>query len=238
MTDIVEQLKTLLGQMRIVDLSHTLEPNMPAWPTHPRYAHNLVESYALGDLACHYQLVLGEHTGTHMDAPLHFIQSGTAHYGIDQVSLESVAGRAATIVSVELGENGLLRREHVQAWESEHGAIESGDIVLIRFGWDDLWATRPAGAPFLSNWPGVGKDAAEYFVQKQVKAIGCDTLAIDAFDSTDFPAHYTLLSHEVLIIENLNNLDHLPPFSYFMGFPLKIQDGSGSPIRALGYVPA
>jgi len=236
MREKMNQLRELLNEMEVIDLSHTLEENIPAWPTHARYFHNLVESYKFGNVACHYQLIMSEHTGTHVDAPLHFIAEGEAHYGIEQVPLTTFYGRAATIQATGLGENGILTRKHIEDWEQENGNLESGDIVLIRFGWDQLWKKRPDDKEFMSNWPGVGKEAAEYLVEKKVKVVGSDTLAIDAFNAAENPAHYALLGNEILIMENLKNLDQLPPFSFFFGFPLKIKDGSGSPIRAVAYV--
>ena len=68
-------------------------------------------------------------------------------------------------------------------------------------------------------------------------AAATDALSIDVFTSTDFPAHYTLLASQVLIGENFNNLGSLPPFSLLMALPLKIQDGSGSPVRAVAFIP-
>lgn len=216
-----------------VDLSHTLEEDIPAWPTHARFGRALYESYELGDAACHYGLMMSEHTGTHMDAPLHFIAAGDAHYGIDEVPLERLAGRAATIEATDLAPRETLTVDHIRDWEKKYGSIEQKDRVLVRFGWDERWATGPEGRRFLEDWPGLGQDAAEYLVEKEVSLVGCDTLAIDASGDEKFPAHYTLLGSEVYIIENLKNLDLLPPFCTFMAFPLKIRGGSGSPVRAL-----
>lgn len=67
--------------------------------------------------------------------------------------------------------------------------------------------------------------------------VGCDTLAVDAIGSEENPAHYALLGNEVYIVENLGNLDRLPPFCGFVAFPLKIKGGSGSPVRAVALVP-
>ena len=67
--------------------------------------------------------------------------------------------------------------------------------------------------------------------------VGCDTLAVDAFGSEEHPAHYALLGNEVYIVENLKNLEVLPPWSFFVAFPLKVKGGSGSPVRALALVP-
>jgi kynurenine formamidase len=220
-----------------VDLSHTLEEEVPAWPTHARFGHVLYEDYLLGDIARHYQLTMSEHTGTHMDAPLHFIPEGPAHYGIDHVPLDRLAGRAATIEAPELPASGLLTAAHLREWENKHGTIEERDRVLIRYGWDRRWGTGPEGTSFLEDWPGLGGDAAEYLVEKGVSLVGCDTLAVDAFGSEENPAHYALLGNEVYIVENLKNLDRLPPFCLFMAFPLKVKGGSGSPVRAIALVP-
>jgi kynurenine formamidase len=220
-----------------VDLSHTLVEGIPAWPTHARFGHVLYEDYLLGDVARQYQLVMGEHTGTHMDAPLHFISKDPAHYGIDEVPLERLAGRAATIEAPELPPGGLLTAAHVREWEDKHGVIEERDRVLVRYGWDRRWGAGPEGTSFLEDWPGLGGDAAEYLVEKGVSLVGCDTLAVDAFGSEENPAHYTLLGNEVYIVENLKNLDRLPPFCFFMAFPLKVKGGSGSPVRAVALVP-
>ncbi len=227
----------LLRDHRWVDLSHTLEEGIPAWPTHARFGRTLYESYEYGDLALHYGLTMGEHTGTHLDAPIHFVRSGPAHYGVDEVPLDRLAGRAATIDATDLGPDGLLSADRIRAWEEEHGRIGAGDGVLIRYGWEDRWATGPEGRRFLDDWPGLGEEAAQHLVERGVSLVGCDTMSIDAKASGESPAHYALLGNEVYIVENLRNLDRLPPFCLFVAFPLKIRGGSGSPVRAAALVP-
>lgn len=227
----------LLRDYRWVDLSHTLEEGIPAWPTHARFGRTLYESYEYGDLALHYGLTMGEHTGTHLDAPIHFVRSGPAHYGVDEVPLDRLAGRAATIDATDLGPDGLLSADRIRAWEEEHGRIGAGDGVLIRYGWEDRWATGPEGRCFLDDWPGLGEEAAQHLVERGVSLVGCDTMSIDAKASGESPAHYALLGNEVYIVENLRNLDRLPPFCLFVAFPLKIRGGSGSPVRAAALVP-
>lgn len=220
-----------------VDLSHTLEEDVPAWPTHARFGRTLHESQDLGDVATHYGLTLSEHTGTHIDAPLHFVPEGPAGYGTDRIPLNRLAGRAATIEATDLGPGDLLGPDRIRAWESENGALETGDGVLVRYGWDGRWGTGRDGRRFLEDWPGLGGPAAEYLVSKGVAFVGCDTMAVDAAGSEDNPAHHALLGNEVYVVENLKNLSLLPPFAFFMAFPLKIKGGSGSPVRAVALVP-
>ena len=221
-----------------VDLSHTLEEGIPAWPTHARFSSTLYESQTLGDVATHNGLTISEHSGTHMDAPLHFVPEGTAHYGADGIPLERLAGRAATIDATALGpDEPLLGPERIRAWEEEHGPLEPGDRVLVRYGWAERWATGREGRRFLEDWPGLSGEAAEYLVEKGVALVGCDTLAVDAAGSEENPAHHVLLGNEVYVVENLKNLEVLPPFCLFLALPLKIKDGSGSPVRAVALVP-
>ncbi len=74
-------------------------------------------------------------------------------------------------------------------------------------------------------------------MERGASLVGCDTVSVDAAASGESPAHYALLGGEVYVVENLNNLDRLPPFCLFMAFPLKIRDGSGSPVRAVALAP-
>lgn len=171
-----------------------------------------------------------------MDAPLHFIPEGEAHYDIASIPLERLIGRAATIEATDLGPDERLTVAHLEEWEDNHGDIEAGDRVLIRFGWDRYWDTGTAGRKFLDDWPGLSIEAAEYLTGKDVTMVGCDTLAIDAARSEEFSAHYELLGNETYILENLANLGTLPPFSTLFTFPLKIDEGSGSPIRAVAVI--
>ncbi len=220
-----------------VDLSHTLEEGIPSWPTHARFSSTVYESQALGDAATHHGLTMDEHTGTHMDAPLHFVSEGPAHYGTDEIPLDRLAGRAATIDATGLDPDDLLGVDRIEAWEREHGPIQTGDRVLFRYGWDERWTTGPGGRRFLENWPGLSGGAAEYLMGRGTALVGCDTLSVDAAASGAFPAHRALLGNEVYIVENLKNLGALPPFCLFVALPLKIRGGSGSPVRAIALVP-
>ncbi|GAA0301823.1 cyclase family protein [Halarchaeum salinum] len=228
-------LRTLSGG-EFVDLTHTLEEGVPTVPTHARYGHTLYESYEKGDAACHYRLTLGEHTGTHMDAPLHFIAEGDAHYDISSIPLDRLVGRAASIDVTDIGPNETVPADRIREWESEHGALEAGDRVLFRFGWDRHWGTGGDGSYYIEEWPGLSAEAAAYLTDADIAVVGCDTAAIDVSGDEGFPAHYELLGNEVYIVENLTNLGALPPFSLLVTLPLKIGDGSGSPIRAVAVV--
>lgn len=225
-----------LKAAKLIDLSQTLEEHMPNFPSHSKFFHNLWSSYAFGDRSLSFQLITHEHHGTHVDAPAHFIgpENQAAHTTIDRVPPGRLMGRGARIDCREFQAGQSVPAGFVKAWEGSHGAIEEGDIVLFNFGWDTRWALRPHFAPYIEDWPAVGLDAARYLLEKRIAAIGVDTLSPDSHQALrDGPIHPVVLEKQVLLIENLCHLDQLPDFFLFLALPLKIRDGSGSPVRAV-----
>jgi kynurenine formamidase len=232
-------LLTLLRGRRVIDLSQTLEEKMPNFPTHAMFFHNLWNSYAYGDRSLHYQLVMHEHNGTHVDAPAHFLRDARpeAHVTIEHVPLGRLMGRGVRVDCRDVNEGGYVSKSRLQEWEAQHGPLLAGDIVLFDFGWAANWGLRPHHRRYIENWPGVGMDAAEYLLSKPAAAIGVDTLSPDPPEALRTrPIHPVVLEKQVLIIENLCNLAQLPDFFLFLALPLKIREGSGSPVRAVGLV--
>ncbi len=209
---------------------------MPNFPTHAKFFHNLWESYGLGGRSLSYQLVVHEHNGTHVDAPAHFLKNAKpdAHVTIDRVPLEQLLGRGVRIDCRSIRAGNYVTRRHVEDWERGHIMLEAGDIVVFDFGWAENWALRPNAQNYFEDWPGVGMDAAEYLVSKKVAAIGVDTLSPDPPEALrTSPVHPVILEKQVLIVENLCNLQQVPDTFLFLALPLKIRDGSGSPLRAI-----
>jgi len=228
-----------LRQARMVDLSQTLEEHIPNFPTHSKFFHDMWGSYWHGDRALTYQLVMNEHNGTHVDAPAHFISDAKpeAHRTIEQIEANRLIGRGVRIDCRGLKEGDYLPAAHIREWESNHGEIQAGDIVLLNFGWSEHWGLRPANRRYLNDWPGVSMEAAEYLVSKSIAAMGVDSLSPDppaALASN--PIHHMVLEKQVLIIENLTRLEELPDFFLFIALPLKIRKGSGSPVRAIALI--
>jgi arylformamidase len=228
-----------LSRANVIDLSQTLEEHMPNFPTHSKFFHDLWGSYWHGGRALTYQLVMNEHNGTHVDAPAHFISDAKpqAHATIDRVPLTRMIGRGVRLDCRNFNENDYVSRSFITDWESQHGHLEAGDIVLFEFGWAVHWGLRPGGTRYLENWPGIGMTAAEYLIEKSVDAIGVDTLSPDPPEALlNNPIHPVVLEKQILLIENLCNLDRLPDFFVFLALPLKIKAGSGSPIRAVALI--
>jgi len=234
----VQSLTETLRHARVIDLSQTLEEHMPHFPTHCKFFHNLWGSYWHGGRSLHYQITMHEHNGTHVDAPAHFINDAKphAHVTIENVPLTRLIGRGVRLDCRGMKEGDYVSRGFITDWEVKHGTLAAGDIVTFNFGWSAHWALRPEGERYLSDWPGVAMDAAEYLIAKSVAAIGVDTLSPDPPAAlAGKPIHPVVLEKRVLIIENLTNLDQLPDFFLFLALPLKIRGGSGSPLRAVAF---
>lgn len=230
MCQIIETLDHVFNQVKIVDLSYTLHPDMPTWPTQPRFQSNIYASQEYGDGSFHCSIHMSEHTGTHVDAPKHFIVGGKP---INQVDIRQLIGRGVRIDATDVPDCKEYTLDQLRHFEEINGPIRQGDIVLIRFGWDLRYGLRPEGSAYLENWPGLSPQCAAYLQSKGVRAVGCDTLALDPYPSADYPCHSILLGDNILILENLCNLGEIPTFSYIIGLPHKFYGGSGSPLRII-----
>jgi kynurenine formamidase len=235
----LSELISSLRQARVIDLSQTLEEHMPNFPTHSKFFHNLWSSYQLGGRSLSYQLQVHEHNGTHVDAPVHFVsdRNPQAHKTIEQIEPGHLIGRGVRLGCRGSKEGDYVSLKFIKDWEAQHGHIEADDVVLFNFGWSEHWGLPPNNKRYLADWPGVSVEVAEYLVSKSVAAVGVDSLSPDPPAALeDHPIHPLLLEKEVLIIENLTRLDELPDFFLFIALPLKIREGSGSPIRAVAMV--
>jgi len=233
----IAALTAALSQFDVVDLSHTLEEGIPTFPTHSKYYH--LPWPQRGDPATMYQLLMHEHNGTHLDAPAHYVAAGidpSSDYA-HQIRPDALIGPAA-VIDLADSPPELVDRELIDQWQGEHGPIGAGEIVIFNFGWHRKWAANDPKFAFLEPWPGLDRGASERLLEIGVGAVGTDCLGLDRVDSEDIPAHDTLLKNHVLIMENLANLDALPTWCFLIASPLKIFEGSGSPIRALALVPA
>ncbi len=229
-----------LADYRAIDLSRLLVPGIPTYPTHPKYFQ--MKWCSMGDPAEMNQLVLGEHTGTHLDAPSHFVPGldEPARKHIHELPLERFHGRALKLTFGPFAPtNATVTLADIRCWEADHLPIRRDDGVLLDFQWGARWQPGPEGFAFLDRWPGRARDAAEYLVAWGVKLVGTDCISLDPGDGGEgaLPAHYTLLPQGVLILENVANLALLPEISVFMALPLHIHGGTGSPVRAVAFVP-
>ncbi len=229
----ISMMEQVKKNFQIIDLSYTLEENMPVWPTHPRYGAVVYETYEQGGTSMHRMITIGEHSGTHIDSPKHFIAGGR---GVDELDITSVMGRGVVLHAEHITPKGVLTLKEIKEFEEKYGEIQKGDIVIIRFGWEEKYALGREGEEFLADWPGLSEEGAKYFLDKEVLAVGCDTLSLDAFGVKEYVCHEILLGNNIPIIENMCNLKKLPPVTYVIGLASKFKGGSGSPIRITAFV--
>lgn len=235
-----------LGDARYVDLSHAFDASTIYWPTEEGF---VLETEFAGTTpgGWHYEANRfrgAEHGGTHLDAPVHFAATGQT---AETVPLDRLIGDAVVIDVMRActeDRDHAISVEDVSAFESAHGVIPDGAIVLLRTGWSNNWPDRErylgtalrgrAGVAGL-HFPGLSADAAHFLVEeRRVAAVGIDTASIDPGISTTFEAHRVLGAANVPVFENLANLDRLPPRDFeVVALPMKIGGGSGAPLRAV-----
>ena len=238
-----------LTRYRIVDLTHALNAKTLYWPTSPTTFKLDQLSFGPtpgGWFYSAYAFSAPEHGGTHLDAPIHF---GEGHLSVDRVPLDRLIAPAVVIdVSAKAGRDSdyRLTPEDVTAFERANGRIEPGTIVLLRTGWSMRWPDRkaylgddtPNDASKL-HFPSFGVEAARLLIQdRRAGAIGADVASIDYGPSQDFMVHRIAAAADVPGIENLTNLNLLPAKGAFVfALPMKIEGGSGGPVRVVALVP-
>jgi len=244
------------GTIRVVDLTQPLGPDTPViglpeiFGASPGLSMEVISRYDAAGPGWYWNtLHLGEHTGTHFDAPVHWVTGkDLPDNRCDTIPAKRCVGPACVIdVSSEVAEDPdfVLRPEHIEAWEARHGGIPVGSWALMRTD----WSQRTDPAAFLNvsddgpHSPGLAKEASELLVERDVLGVGVETIGTDAgqagtFDPP-FPNHTIMHGAGKFGLASLCNLDQLPPTgAVVIAAPLKIVDGSGSPLRVLAFSPA
>ncbi len=234
---------------RVVDLSHAYDEETIYWPTSPSEFELEVLHDGHAEGGYYYsanRFRTPEHGGTHLDAPVHFAEGAQ---DAAEIPLVRLMGPAVVIdVTGQAAEDSdyRLTEERVRAFEEEHGAIPRNAFVLLRTGWSRHWPDKQAylgddtpGDASNLHFPSFGEAAARYLVQERGAAmLGVDTASIDYGQSTDFMVHRVAGEANVAGLENLINLEELPPTgAWVIALPMKIAGGSGGPVRAVAFVP-
>ena len=243
------------GSVRVVDLSHPLRASTPVIGLPPPMAQS--SGFSMAEIS-HYDdrgpawywndLHMGEHTGTHFDAPAHWVTGRDVPDGtLDRIDPQRLIAPACVIDCTDeatADEGFLLQPAHIEAWEARHGRIPPGCWVLMRTG----WSHRGDPAQFLNNQanepltPGPSVDAVRLLLERDVTGWGVETVGTDAgqafgFDPP-FPAHALMHGSGRFGLASLANLDQLPQIgALLITAPLRIEGGSGSPLRVLALVP-
>lgn len=214
-----------------LDLTLPISKTLPTFPGAPR-----PQFIDWADLECDgYNLELflaSTHSGTHIDAPFHFIKTGKK---VNQISLERLVGKATLIKldNIVISNNYTITKHHIQSFEKMQPeyAIAQKDMVIFSTGWQNGHLTKKDY--FMTN-PGLDKSAARYLASKKISMVGIDSPSIDIGSDSTFTAHRILAKAGIPIVENLANLEKIHSTKFdFVALPLKLKGASGSPVRAL-----
>ncbi|WP_420462441.1 cyclase family protein [Candidatus Palauibacter sp.] len=255
LTRLVEELNA--GRVRVVDLTIPLGPDTVVIDLPPMFAPSKgvtierISRYDEDGPAWYWNnLTLGEHTGTHFDAPIHWVTGkGCPNGTTDTIPPRKFVGPACVIdveAEVEADPDFLLTPAALEAWEAEHGRVPEGAWVFLRTG----WSRRSGKEAFLNvgedgpHSPGFHQETSALLAHdRAVLGVGVETVGTDAgqagtFDPP-FPNHGTMHGAGRFGLASLCNLDQLPPTgAVAIAAPLKIVEGSGSPLRVIALAPA
>ncbi len=205
--------------MPLLDVSLRLSPELPCYPGNPAFELQPVKRIARGDSSNVSALKLGTHTGTHVDAPRHFLDDGT---GADELPLDVLVGAARVVSFPRIGA--------VTASQLQDVDLRGVTRLLIRTDNSAGWA---AGSPFNANFVYLADDGARLLVERGIRLVGVDYLSVERFKAPGAPTHHVLLGNGVVVVEGLD-LSAAPPGDYeLLCLPLKIAGGDGAPARVL-----
>jgi len=203
---------------RFIDVSVPLKTGMPAFPGNPEFELHAVKRIAEGGSSNVSRLVLGTHTGTHVDAPRHFFDNAAT---VDALALDLLIGRTRV---VEIAKRGGITRDDLAA-----ANLREDLRVLLKTPNSAFW-NEPA---FRQDFTYLDESAASYLVEQGVKVIGIDYLSVEQFKKPGAPAHRALLSRNAIIIEGLNLSDAAPGMYEMYCLPLPVTGGDGAPARVV-----
>jgi kynurenine formamidase len=227
----------------VIDLTHNLNDHSPNWegteesPFQARELGNI-------DRDGYYSRIFTtqEHYGTHLDAPAHFAEG---MWTVDQIPVERLV-RPLVVLDIRAKTKNNpdyeIGIEDVVDWESTHGPIPIGGVVMAYTGWDVRWSSQKEfqnpGFDGLPHYPGYSIEAARFLVKtRDVVGLGIDTMSVDVGASITYPVHQFTSKESVYHLENVANLGLVPPTgATVVVAPIKLENGSGGPARVLALV--
>ncbi|MEW6034036.1 MAG: ribose 5-phosphate isomerase B [Chloroflexota bacterium] len=219
----LEQMQTIehevcLRPRKVYDVTIDIRPGMLVWPGTPELTSEAVKAMARGDPCDISLLHIGTHTGTHIDAPAHFIPGGSK---VGQVATEVLLGRARLVQVPEAHHIDRRQLERLDLKGVTRLLLGTRNSALLRKNQHD------------PDYAFITEDAAHYLVETEVELVGIDYLSIEEYQRKNHPAHHILLGAGVIVLEGLDLTD-IPPGDYeLLCLPLKLEDGDGAPARVL-----
>ncbi len=224
-----------ISYSRVIHLSHVIDPNIPRWEGDPSVEFETVADWEKDGYYLR-QFSMGEHSATHINAPISFHGNGA---GIDEYPANSLVLPAVVIdicPSVAVNPDYVLSIADIEVWEDRYGKIPDKCLVLLRTDWQEKWNDEKAffnkDVRGTMHFPGFGVDATKLLIQKRnIAGIGIDTHGVDGGKETNFTINRLVLDQPRIVLENLTNLEQLPStgITIVIGI-LRLRGGSGSPV--------
>lgn len=213
----------------VIDLGHSMAASDPTWTGTPTFERSGTPQMG--------RIATDEHFGTHLDAPVHF----GGEWSVDKIPVDRLVRPGVNISVADSSEDYQITVEDIKQWESVHGAIPEGAIVLFATGWDSRW---PDQQRYLNDrdgtkhFPGISAAAAEYLKSLGIVGMGIDTPSVDYGPSAAFETHNVTNPAGIFHIENATNLTALPARGFTVVVaPVNIAGGSGGPTRVFALIP-
>ena len=208
-----------------IDLTLEISNKLPSFPGSPRpqfisWADKKSDGYNLE------LIFLSSHSGTHLDAPYHFVEKGLK---IDKIPLNRLITNAF-LCNIRKDPDESITRNDIVNFEGKNGKIPSGSAIVFETG----WSRNISRKDYFTRNPGLSASAAKYLSEKKLSLIGIDSPSIDLGKDSKFLVHHILLKNNILILENLYNLDKIKKTVFrLIVLPLKLKGATGSPVRAV-----
>ena len=214
--------------MKVIDLTLEISEKIPTFPGSPKPHFIQWETIAKDGYNLEL-LFLSTHTGTHIDAPFHFVKNGKK---IHEITPERLVNEAV-LIRIGKNSNRSISKIDIQKFEQKNGKIENGSTVVFYTGWQKNLNKEF----YFTENPGLSVTAAKYLASKKINMVGIDSPSIDLGTDSKFSVHHVLAKNNILIVENLANLGKIKSNNFHLIIsPLKLKNATGSPIRAFGFV--
>ncbi|MDH5415777.1 MAG: cyclase family protein [Nitrosopumilus sp.] len=211
--------------MKPIDLTLTISKSLQSFPGSPQPQFILWSN--IKDDGYNLELLfLSSHTGTHLDAPYHFVKNGIK---IHQIPLNRLI-RKAILIKLKKTKNSSITKEDIILFEKKNGIIPNHSSVLFF----TEWQKNLKKDNYFTENPGLDKLAANYLISKKINLVGIDSPSIDLGKDESFIVHHLFSKNNILIVENLTNLNKILSREFnLIILPLKLKDATGSPVRAV-----
>ena len=228
------------GFRSVIDLTHPLSPGLPVYPAYKPLQVRQHFSVARDGFAAN-EVTFDEHTGTHVDAPSHFVAGGATGDRIPPTQLIAPLAVVSLVDRAAENPDALVTVDDLRAWEKRHGRLPAGALVAMNSGWDARANTTQRflnqDAKGVMHTPGFSEEASRFLVeQRDIGGVGVDTLSLDPGAAQKFVAHLAILGAGKYGVELLANLSRVPPSGATVFVGAMKHEGTGGPARVLALV--